>query len=231
MSDVFTFSTSTVADGNMSERFDMPERVHTNRTQFLSRVGARDRALAVMHVNHGDSSVALTKDMVTAAPIEAEALMANDSTIALFLLTADCLPVAYMDRAHGAFALAHLGWRPATKGLARRVVRAMSDAYGTCADELSVIIGPGIGVDSYAMDTVEQQDDAWAPYTQRRASGRIHIDLKGFVCSQLIECGVPETAITVHPSDTCADQTYFSHYRSRTLDSPEGRMASVLFAH
>ncbi len=224
----FAFATSTVADGNMSERFDVPDVVRDNRARFLARIGVSDRRIAVMHVTHGDSIVLLHCGEIPQGTIEAEALMTDDSAVALFLLTADCLPVAYMDRIRGAFALAHLGWRPATKGLAGKVVREMYAQFGTEPHDLVVAIGPGISSESYALDAVEQSSDAWKPFVVPGSDGRIHVDLKGFVRTELMAHGVLASSIITHPSDTGADPAYFSHYRSRTMGEPEGRMASAM---
>ncbi len=228
MPDDFTFVTSTLEDGNMSDRFDVSETIARNRARFLARVHAETKRLAVMHVMHGNTIVRIDGTDVPQTPIVAEALMTNDASHALFLLTADCLPVAYVDRAHGAFALAHLGWRPAAKGLARAVVEAMCVAYGTESSDLVVSIGPGIAAASYAMETVDQQGEAWHPFIMRGVDGLMHVDLKGFVRAELVRAGVRPDAVIVHEADTCADPMYFSHYRSRTAGSSEGRMASIL---
>lgn len=230
----YIFETSTVADGNMSPRYDTKGEVVLNLALFLERVHAPKERVALMHVVHEDSVRAVTaKDFTHTEEItcEAEALMTHDASISLVLFTADCLPVAYIDKENGCIALAHLGWRPAALGLATKVVDEMERAYGTYPSSLEVVIGPGIGKEFYAHDAVEQVGSEWALHILNGSDGKVRIDLKGFVKARLIERGVLPESISVHPSDTVTDGNYFSHYRSEKEGTPEGRQASVLSLH
>lgn len=218
----------------MSFRYGEQETVAANRAAFLGRVGIDASRVVVMDVEHGNKVVSVTAEdagdcLSPQHRVAAEALMTNEPGLALFLLTADCLPVAFHDPAHGAIALAHLGWKPSAAGLAAKVVHEMQGAYGTDARDLHVIIGPGIHKESYAFEHLDQAaSPEWQPFLSQDTKGKWHVDLAGFNVAQLVAAGVPSDAIAVDPVDTAASTQYFSHYRAARTGEPEGRFATVI---
>ena len=108
---------STVSDGNLSYKWGEKNDVLTNRTNFLSKLSlelndcvalsTRDSDIAVI-VSSNDRSKGMT-NIDDAIP--GDALITTDTSIALFLLTADCLPIIYFDPNNNVLALAHLSWK------------------------------------------------------------------------------------------------------------------------
>ena len=66
---------------------------------------------------------------------------------ALTVTVADCLPVFLTDRRLGVFSLVHSGWKGT--GIALAAVRTMAERFGSRPSDLSITIGPGIGVCCY----------------------------------------------------------------------------------
>lgn len=64
------------------------------------------------------------------------------------VLTADCLPVLFADRAGSRVGVAHCGWR----GLAGGVIGNTVAAMGLPGDELMAWLGPGISQGAYEVD-------------------------------------------------------------------------------
>lgn len=73
-------------------------------------------------------------------PPEADAALAKSRDYACVVLTADCLPVLFCDRAGTRVAVAHAGWR----GLAGGVLEATVAALNTPPDDVLVWLGPAI---------------------------------------------------------------------------------------
>src|SRR5207245_8878342 len=110
-----------------------PEAVIRRRQTFAATVGfdlgraalaaqvhgARVRAFRHVESEEGGQSVLDTDALATDLPGQA-----------LITYHADCYPLLFVDRAQGAVAIAHLGWRGALAGVAREPVRAMASAYG-----------------------------------------------------------------------------------------------------
>jgi hypothetical protein len=163
------------------------------------------------------------------AVVVVEALITDTEGIALFLMTADCLPISVYDPVKNVIALAHLGWKPTGLKLIQKVITTLQTSFGSNPKDILVNIGPCIHKDSYKLEVVEQKMlPEWQPYIEDLASGETTIDLIAFNRDQLIELGVQEENISIDPVDTVTSDDYFSHYRSVRTGELEGRFATVL---
>jgi hypothetical protein len=159
---------------------------------------------------------------------QCDALITNVPDVALVLLTADCLPVAYVDMKTGAYALLHLGWRSIVEGLATDTLVALYEQYGTLARDVRVGIGPCITKESYLCDApITQGGSEWGPFLHTSGT-KTAVDLPGYVAASLRDKGVPEGNIELPRVNTGVDTAYFSHYRSTLHGDDEGRMLTVL---
>lgn len=226
---------SDTAFGNLAFRYGDADGVRNARAAFLSRAGVSPERCIVMQVEHGERIIAVTGAEVgigalsPEAGIAAEALMTNAPGLGLFLLTADCLPIAFYDPVRGVVALAHLGWKPTGLGLSTKVVHQMIRTYGCDPASMTVHIGPGIHAESYVFDTVEQAEDpAWQPFVEQDAWGKWHVDLVAANRAQLVAAGVVSEHISVDGANTAVSDKYFSHYRSARTGEPEARFATVV---
>src|SRR5690606_30206651 len=75
------------------------------------------------------------------AVLQADASWSATPNVACTILTADCLPVLFCDRAGTRVAAAHAGWR----GLAGGMLEATLEALSVPAEEVLVWLGPAIG--------------------------------------------------------------------------------------
>jgi polyphenol oxidase len=148
--------------------------------------------------------------------------------VALVLLTADCLPVAYVDVQTGAYALLHLGWRSIVEGLATDTLAALHEQYGTHAPNVRVSIGPCITKESYLCDSpITQCGSEWEPFLHTSGT-KTAVDLPGYVAACLRDKGVPAGNIELPRVNTGAEIACFSHYRSTLRGDVGGRMLTVL---
>lgn len=218
---------STVADGNLSVRWGAEEEVEAARVRFLSAHGIpRDRTV-ILDLEHKDTIVRVDKTS-GGAYVTAEALLTDEVGLALFLLTADCVPLTLYDPEHHAIALVHLGWKSTDLLLAHSAVRAMEREFTTNASDIVASIGPCISATSYVQrDVIQKSKPAWAPYLHDTDTGTA-IDVPGYVIDQLVAAGVPRIHISAPTVDTATDLHYFSHYRAVRTGEPEGRFATVV---
>lgn len=229
------YATSTIADGNMSMRYgDHAEVVH-HRERFLEKKGGSLDECVVMQLEHGDvvTRVGATDRGKGARTwgegIFAEALMTNEPGVTLFMLTADCLPLAYYDPKHHAIALAHLGWKPTDLHLALKVVEEMHKEFGSDPADIRVTIGPGIRKESYIQKEVLQKESSkWKYFLKEMSNGETSINLVGYNIAVLVAAGIDTKHITSSTVDTVKDPNYFSHYRATRTGEPEGRFATIL---
>jgi len=210
------------------------ENVTRHREYFLSRHNIDIDQCVVMDVEHSDRIASVDSsycDAVTrgtTSPIAADALTTDEEGVCLFLLTADCLPVAVFDPVQKAIALVHLGWQSTDQDLAAKTIDHLTKTYGSRLDGLLIDIGPAIHARSYVKQkTAQLQKPAWTPYLTNGDQG-YHVDLIRYNYDALRSCGVPVDRITVSDRDTARDEHFFSHYNAARGNEPEGRFATIL---
>lgn len=159
-----------------------------------------------------------------------DALVTNQS-ITIGVKTADCIPILLYDPVHKAVAAIHSGWRGTVQKIVHHAISKMSLNYGTAAQDLIAVIGPGIGFDSFQVGEEVTQafadagfplDKCWRwdgpPLLQAAQGpgsmqGGHHIDLKAANKWLLMGVGVPEENIQVSDIDTYTDARFFSARR------------------
>jgi len=158
------------------------------------------------------------------ANTEADAAVAHSKNVVCAIMTADCLPVLFCDRAGTAVGAAHAGWR----GLADGVLEATVAAMRVEADEILAWFGPAIGptafeVGSEVRATFIQHDpqhaSAFAPHGEKWLC-----DLYLLARQRLNRIGV--TAIYGGDRCTHSEPEHFFSYRR---DGQTGRMASLIW--
>jgi copper oxidase (laccase) domain-containing protein len=224
----FHAATSTRADGNMDFRFGTKEAVTAARTALCAS-HAFTGACAVMSVVHGDSCISVDTETDITLPLLCDALITTQKNVGLLLLTADCIPLIFIDTQAQMIGLAHLGWKPTALSLARKVVDAMS-ARGASPASLHVYAGPGIHQASYLTESPSQKDDpVWQPYLTHMHDDIYAVDLYTKNYDELITAGIPAAHLHFDAPDTAADAAYFSHYRSTRTGEAPGRIATLVF--
>ena len=83
---------------------------------------------------------------------EIDAQITNVKNLPLIVFGADCVPLLFHDPVNGVIASAHAGWRGTALGIAGKVIRKMSEIYGSDPSDIKVAIGPSIGIENYEVD-------------------------------------------------------------------------------
>lgn len=222
------FQTSSKADGNMSFMYGNVNEVRENRKRFLNRFGNNIEDCVVMEAEHKDGITHVgTTDKNTV--IKTEAFITNEKGVILFLLTGDCFPVCFYDPVQQVVALAHLGWKPTDKYLAKKVVQEFVRKYDSNVLDIQVYLGPGIHKESYVFtNPVQKHSKGWSEFITELPNGDCHIDLIGHITRQLYDESIPPDNISISPVDTCSSSEYWSYYRANKTGEPDGRFVSIV---
>jgi YfiH family protein len=167
-------------------------------------------------------------DVIEAARVtpeaEADGVVTRASGRICAVMTADCLPVLFSDRAGKGVGIAHAGWRGLAAGILENVIRTM-DAP---PQDLIAYIGPGIGARRYEVGedvrkAFVDRDRAAAKAFAPRQNGTYLADLYALARQRLAAAGVAE----VHGGEFCtaSEERFFSFRRDQTT----GRMASLIW--
>jgi YfiH family protein len=200
--------------------------VATNRQRLAEALSLPENPHWLSQV-HGTGVVSLDEGSIGLP--EGDAGMTQQPGCICAVLTADCLPVLFCDRAGTRVAAAHAGWR----GLAAGVLESTVEAMGVPGDQILAWLGPAIEPQSFEVGEevyqafVKQNKEAasaFAPSVNPDKKGRWLADLYQLAQLRLKNAGV--TSIYGGGFCTFEDQERFFSFRR---DGETGRMASLIW--
>ena len=156
---------------------------------------------------------------------EADASWTATPGIACTVMTADCLPALFCDRAGTRVAAAHAGWR----GLAAGVLEAAAQSLNVEPQDILVWLGPAIGPKAFEVGGevrevfIKDLPDAAAAFVPSINEGRYMADIYELARLSLARCGI--TAVYGGGFCTVTDPRFFSYRRSPRT----GRFASLVW--
>lgn len=156
---------------------------------------------------------------------EADAAFSRRSAQVCAVMTADCLPVLFCDRAGSVVAAAHAGWRGLLAGILEKTISGMA----VPPSELLAWLGPAIGPDCFEVgDEVRAafvaSDAALQAAFKPHAPGKWLADIYALARQYLHGAGV--NAISGGNLCTVSEPKRFFSYRR---DGVTGRMASLIW--
>jgi hypothetical protein len=201
---------------------DRPEAVTANRALLREAARLPDEPLWLEQV-HGTAVV--RHDGATPAPPRADAAVSSEPGRVCAVMTADCLPVVFVDRAGTRIGVAHAGWR----GLVDGVLQATIAALGAAPGELHAWLGPAISPAAFEVGPEVRAaylanlavPDTFACFVPNER-GRYLADLYGLARLVLEAAGVK----SVHGGGWCTHQDAVRFFSSRR-DGVTGRMATL----
>jgi YfiH family protein len=202
---------------------DLPAHVAANRQLLRETLPLPAEPLWLNQI-HGASVVEART--LPGLPPDADAAFSLDTGVVCAVLTADCLPVLFCDRAGSRVAAAHAGWR----GLAGGVLEATVEALGGGGDLLAWL-GPAIGPTAFEVGAdvkaafADKLGDCDHAFTPVDASHWL-ADLYQLARITLVRVGL--AIHNIHGGGECTysdPERYFSYRR----DGQTGRMATLIW--
>jgi len=193
--------------------------VRENRSRAAAALGIEYRALCGLTQVHGKHVVVAEDAWPEDQRPEADGVVTRRAGLALGIITGDCAPVLFADRAAGVIGGAHAGWRGAVAGVLEETVFAM-ERLGATRRDLIAVVGPCIHQSSYEVaadlrNAVLARDSADARhFTEGKREGHWQFDLPGYCAARLSALGV---AASIMMHDTLPDDARFFSHRRNTL--------------
>jgi YfiH family protein len=197
---------------------DDPAAVAENRRRLTALYGIRPAWLRQVH------GVTVVEADPT-AHAEADASWSSTPGVACTVMTADCLPALFTDRAGTRVAAAHAGWR----GLANGVLEATAASLSVALEDVLVWLGPAIG--PAAFEVGEEVREAFTTHHPAASGafvpgaqpGKLMADIYALARLRLAAIGV--RAVYGGGLCTVSDERWFSYRRA----SRTGRFASLVW--
>ena len=198
---------------------DDPVHVAANRARLRQQLPAEPAWLKQVHSSR---VVELERDPNR----EADAALTRQAGQVCAVLTADCLPVLFCDRAGTVVAAAHAGWR----GLAGGVLETTVAAMQVPPDEILAWMGAAIGPQAFEVGDdvraafVAQHPQAASAFVSQPTAGKWLADIYQLARIRLSHAGVQ----AIYGGGRCTFNEADSFYSYRR-DGVTGRMASLIW--
>jgi len=212
--------------------------VAENRQRFCDTLGIDVNSLVLAQQIHGDGIAVIDESQAgcgahrheDAIPC-ADGMITRSPSIALSVLTADCIPMLVIDPVRRVIGIAHVGWKGALRMTAAKTVLKMRDTFGSMQGDCLVSLGPSIGPCCYEVkaDVISQFQHVFGPAACITGN---RLDLRRAVEMQLVDIGVEErnisSVVARHDVPLCTACNLDLFYSHRAEGGRTGRMMSVI---
>jgi len=203
---------------------DNQQVVESNRLQLITDLDLPSPPVWLDQIHSNKVICADRQTHVQQTIAQADAAFSNDKKVVCAVLTADCLPVFFCNRAGNKIAVAHAGWRGLHVGVLRKTVESMK----TSASEILAYLGPAIGPQSF-----EVGDDVFHVFAKKNNANKVAFtpSKKGhYLCDiyQLARIELQSIGVNlIEGGGWCSytDNRFYSYRRQKVT----GRMASLIW--
>ncbi|MDO4998602.1 MAG: peptidoglycan editing factor PgeF, partial [Neisseria sp.] len=203
---------------------DAAEHVARNREIVQTHIG-----VPVAYLKQTHSTIVVQASDSVASELNADASVNADGTAACAVMTADCLPVLFCDKAGTVVAAAHAGWRGLAGGILQNTVAAMN----VPSAEILAYLGPAIGAEAFEVGEdvrqafIAQNDAAASAFTAiGEHDGQTKYLADIYQLARLALQAVGVVNITGGEHCTVLEREHFFSYRR---DGQTGRMVSAIW--
>lgn len=219
-------------------RGDNPESVTENYKRICKSAGFDFDSLTASAQDHNTFVRAVTsenKGVGIYKPRDlhsVDALVTNEKGVTLVTYYADCTPLFFVDIKQKAIGLAHAGWRGTVGRIGEKVVKKMTELYGTNPADIVAAIGPAISVCCYEVDKpcadnfYALSDLDSSRFVFPKENGKYMIDLLETNRQILVAAGVKNENITV--SDVCTNCNSELLWSHRATKGKRGTMSAFM---
>ncbi len=201
--------------------------IKINRVRFTAAVGAAGWPILKLRQIHSNIVCDMDDTKAAGEAVEGDAAVTSVRGALLGVQTADCVPMLIADSAGQCVAAIHAGWRGTAARIARLTVERLVDKFGVKPEELSVAIGPHIGVCCCEVgeEVVAAINDSEA-FERQPEWLRPHLNLAVANRNQLLQTGIsPERIDATSLCTRCRADLLFSYRRE---GQQFGRLLSVM---
>lgn len=219
-------------------RGDNPESVTENYKRICKSAGFDFESLTASAQDHNTFVRAVTsenKGVGIYKPRDlhsVDALITNEKGVTLVTYYADCTPLFFVDIKQKAIGLAHAGWRGTVGRIGEKVVKKMTELYGTNPADIIAAIGPAISVCCYEVDKpcadnfYALSDLDSSRFVFPKENGKYMIDLLETNRQILVAAGVKNENITI--SDICTNCNSGLLWSHRATKGKRGTMSAFM---
>ncbi len=201
---------------------DEQKNVEENRRRFFSGLEISQSQIAFPIQNHTTNICSVNS---AGEYKNTDALITNTKNLFLAISVADCNAVMLFDSVTQTIAGVHAGWRGTVGKIVSQTIEMMEKQYFINPKNLIAFIGPSARKCCYEVEKDVAQEFS-SKFLKERSDDKFLLDVPSANVEQLVESGVLENNIEIHPDCTiCSSKTYHSY---RCDKEKAGRMLAVI---
>ncbi len=213
---------------------DDREAVRENYAIICGELGTSPERLVFSKQVHSDTVRVATegdchRELFSAVPYEADALVTAEKDLPLVIFVADCIPILLWDPEVPAIGAVHAGWRGTVMDIAGKAVSEMCRNFGSKPENIRAAVGQGIGFCCFETgrevpEAVRALLGAGAEnYISPKGEEKYRVDLKGINRFLLEKRGLlPENIEVSGECTACGADKYWSHRATKGLRGVNG---------
>jgi len=200
----------------------MPADIFFAKTESIQRIIVQLQLTHLFFAQqvHGINGIQVTPALLAGTPAfttQADFLYTETTAVGIGIMTADCLPIVFVDPVNGSIAIIHAGWRGAIQNIVQKALEHMHMAYGTKPSNILVFLGPSARACCYRVGpefvAIAAQDNLCRDVLEERAE-KLFFDVPRLVHNQLSAAGVqPQSISQEYNLCTMCDTRFYSHRR------------------
>ncbi|MBQ8997153.1 MAG: peptidoglycan editing factor PgeF [Clostridium sp.] len=169
-----------------------------------------------------------------ASKAEGDALITNLKNVPLLVFTADCVPVAIIDKTKKVISVVHAGWRGTYEQIARKAVEKMMDKYDSKPEDMICVIGPSIGECCYEVseDLYNKFNDRFYRPTDelcKIVDNKYYLNLWNINTCSLEKVGVlKENIINLNICTNCNSDKFYSYRAHNQTPKRIGMLLEII---
>jgi hypothetical protein len=209
---------------------DDRQRVYKNRETALKTLQIKSDSVYDVFQVHSTIIVKTDRPLaLNEEHIKADAIITNKPNVTLMMRFADCVPILLFDPKIRAIGIAHAGWIGTVDKIARKIVLAMVENFGTNPNDLIAAIGPSIGPDHYSVgnDVINRLNTSFGSKAKQvilNKNNKSYLDL--WTANQIILSDVGVNKIEV--SNICTACNLNDWYSHRNEHGKTGRFGIII---
>lgn len=194
--------------------------VDSNFRKLLNHLNWQTGSYAIASQVHGNHVETVKEPGLYS---DTDGLVTNITGLALGIRVADCAAVLVADPQNRVIGAFHAGWKGAAVGIVLRGLQRMI-SLGAKPAAMLVYTSPCISQKNFEVgeEVASQFPEA---FVDRETYVKPHVDLSGFIRSQLLEAGVNVQNIQISDDCTIEHEKYYSYRRER---EKAGRMLAMI---
>lgn len=209
---------------------DQSEIVRINRARVAEAMEVLPDKLVTVHQVHSADVVVVSGPL--AGRPSADAMVTTTPGVALAVLTADCQPVLFSDKASGVIGAAHAGWRGTLEGVLEATIDAM-EGLGARRESISAVVGPSISQAAYEvgpefLEEMLSDDPENSRFFVKGNGDRYHFDLPAYGVFRLRRAGIGNAEWMRHCTYSDPERFYSYRRATHTGEADYGRLMSVI---